>query len=136
MSNSTSDFVKKLKRNTKASRAGPTVEFSDVSDVLQDNTEEWREIMLKRSQDGFNYINIWEFMEDERVYIINKNGEPSYDIDKNRIFPAGVTVVRSYSIGQFFNSETFSDWVSSIFFGCNVSIDYIGGETYTVKIMW
>jgi hypothetical protein len=128
------DFVKTLKKTTKVAITD-TVEQTDVEQLIKDNVDDWKETMLTHAKNGFNFIII-EFEADERVYILNKNGKVIYDIDKPYTFPKDTTVIRSYSVGQFYNSDTFNDAVTSLFPGCSTSVEYIGNNSYVFKISW
>jgi alpha-mannosidase len=128
------DFMRSLKKTTK-SAITDTVELSDVNDIIKDNVDDWKEMMTTRAQNGFNFITI-EFEGDERVYILNKNGKTIYDIDKPHNFNNDTKVLRSYPVGQFYNSDTFNDAVTSLFPGCSTSLEYIGNNSYVFKISW
>lgn len=126
--------MKMLKKATKASIID-TVEQSDVTEIIKDNVDDWKETMLIHARNGLNFITI-QFEGDERVYILNKNGKVIYDIDKPYTFPGDTKVIRSYSVSQFYNSDAFNDAITSIFPGCSTKIEYIGNNSYVFKISW
>ena len=126
--------MKTLKKTTKASIID-SVDPTDVSEILKDNVDDWKETMLNNARNGINFITI-EFQGDERVYILNKNGKVIYDIDRPYTFPGDTKVIRSYHIAQFYMSDAFIDAVTALFPGCSTKIEYIGNNSYVFKISW
>lgn len=127
------DFVKSLKRTVR-SAITDTVNQSDVAEIINDTSSDWKELMMARAANGFTFLDV-EFTDGERVYIFEKHGKTTYDIDDPKHY-TGKTVIRSYPVAQFYNSETFQDAVGTLFPGCQFSIHYIGDSRYTFRISW
>jgi hypothetical protein len=129
------DFIKTIRKNTKSNSTN-VVLSEDLDLVMKDNIEDWKEMMLSRSMEGYDHVYIWEFDEKEIVYILKRDDKISYDIDKPRTFSSGTEVLRSYSSGKFFNSSDFRDWILDIFPSCTTTLEYRGKRGYFVRLNW
>ena len=122
-----SDFILKLKKNTRAAISKTTRD--DVELIFESYIQDWRDEMEERASDGFNHFYIWKFNVGEFVYVL----EDGYDIGKSS---PEEEVNRSYTCGQFFNSKAFKEWILDLFPDCKLHYDSPDCENYSIRLSW
>ena len=130
-----SDITLKLKKLTRSALSKTTED--DVKLIFESCIDDWRVAMKERAMDGYNHFCIWKFNADEKVFILdNDNYDISKDDPEDKQLEPENRVIRTYSVGQFFNSKAFKEWILDSFPDYKLHYDSVDCENYCIRLSW